>query len=858
VETWTTAGKKENRIDYDGICYHRLGIRNRSGEWVPYLPTLESFLTHVIERSAVEKTNSFFGVAPRYARGDSATYELAWQIRTIRALWSDIDDTPDVATAVAKCGQVSLPPPSIVVSSGHGAHLYWLLDSPYLIDDYDPPAPYPVFAEFHDQGEGKKKAKKSFYLNGSPERLYLDVPTHKPHLSPKARYIQDALSGIAVAVGGDHTHDLTRILRLPDTLNRKNERNGTPPIPCTLVSCDPSCRYPLSLFAKFANTSPQKIDRERIAKIPLPRPKTSKPGVKDLRRIDSLIADCLAADTGTRSEADFALCCWGVEQGMPPDFVWNACSHVGKFAESGRRYFDLTWDAACSHTREKLYTAAKVKIAQREEQKEKATAKGPESEELTEANDDPHRLARVNLEHYATFHDGRTLRYWRSEWYTWKDNRYQKLTEDEFRAKLSFFIREEFERIAREKGEDENGEPAAVQKVSMALVSNVMQATSGMPAVCVSSNIEPGTWLPTRERRKWVSMKNGILDIDAVLANSNDYLRPNNPEWFSPVSLPYAFDPEATCPRFAAFLEHNLELDPERIKILQEWAGYLLLPDTGEQKFIVLEGEGANGKSVFISALTAMLGPENVANVPLEKFGDRFSLTTTLGKLLNAAGDCGDIDRSAEGDLKSFTGGDRMFFDRKGIPGLECAPTARLIIACNNRPRFSDRSQGIWRRMLLIPWRIQIDREKRVHGMDKVDWWQNSGELPGIFRWALLGLARLRAQRGFTESAVMAEALKDYQEEMNPARVFLQENLESERDHAVRAKVVYKIYRKWCDEAGHKPLADKNFGKEIKRVFPSAERKHAGTRDDRFWIYDGMKFCQEEICGEKTEDAKLF
>ena len=68
-----------------------------------------------------------------------------------------------------------------------------------------------------------------------------------------------------------------------------------------------------------------------------------------------------------------------------------------------------------------------------------------------EADDDPHRLARVNLDRYATRTDGRTLAYWREEWYVWKRNCYRKISDRELRAKLSASIKEEFDRLCRER-----------------------------------------------------------------------------------------------------------------------------------------------------------------------------------------------------------------------------------------------------------------------------------------------------------------------------------------------------------------------------------------------------------------------
>ncbi len=491
--------------------------------------------------------------------------------------------------------------------------------------------------------------------------------------------------------------------------------------------------------------------------------------------------------------------------------------------------------------------------------------------ELLEADDDPHRLARVNLERYAQHREGATLRLWRSEWYTWKQSRgaYRKIEERELRAKVTSSIRSEFEQCWQRKmstwekkskaGETEEA-PPNVQKVTKTLVSNVIDATASM--VVVSSAADQMTWIDDsgRQRRNYVSMANGILDIESVLAEKDldECLLPHTPKWFSSICLPYKFDAEATCPKWEAFLEKNLELDPERIKILQEWAGYLLLPDTGEQKFLVLEGEGANGKSVYCAAINAMLGADNCSHIPLELFADRFAKSQTLGKLVNISADVGELDKVAEGYLKSFTSGDVMYFDRKGIPGVDCTPTARLMLACNNRPRFSDRSSGIWRRMLLIPWRITIGSKDRIRNMDKPWWWEQSGELPGIFNWALIGLERLRKQQSFTDSHLSREALEDYKIESNPARAFLLENLDTTEGGGVKATLIYKLYSKWAAENGYRPLGERIFGKEVKRAFPSSDRKKGGSRADRYWYYANLRFSSDEICGERTSDQPLF
>lgn len=127
-----------------------------------------------------------------------------------------------------------------------------------------------------------------------------------------------------------------------------------------------------------------------------------------------------------------------------------------------------------------------------------------------------------------------------------------------------------------------------------------------------------------------------------------------------------------------------------------------------------------------------MLGPDNVSNVALESFGNRFHLTATLGKLANIAAEIGQVHRTDEGVLKAFVSRDPMFFDRKGIPGIHEVPTARLVFAINNRPRFADRTMGIWRRVVIIPFRYQVPKDKIDRKLAK----KLKQELPGILTWA--------------------------------------------------------------------------------------------------------------------------
>jgi putative DNA primase/helicase len=144
--------------------------------------------------------------------------------------------------------------------------------------------------------------------------------------------------------------------------------------------------------------------------------------------------------------------------------------------------------------------------------------------------------------------------------------------------------------------------------------------------------------------------------------------------------------------------------------------------------------------------------------------------------------------------------------------------------------------------MFLMPFRVVIgdDDPGRILGMDKPEWWKASGELAGILNWALAGLDRLRRQGRFTKSTVCEQALTEYRTENNPARMFLLETCRESPADETPCGRLYQAYRDWCLSNGYSPLADRSFGKEVKRVFPKVERREIGPRGSRAHVYCGL------------------
>lgn len=320
IESWTD-GRKRSRVDFKNTRYNKaLPDRFR---------TTLLMLLRLAEKTHV---NLFFGVCPRFGKEcDVGRFDLAWQIRTVRSLWTDIDHV-SADEARERIADAELPPPSILVNSGNGVHVYWLLDQPYLIDDVG--HPLPVENECPQSTGGSKKPPRKYVVDDG-EKVYLDQRPDLARLSPQALHIQDVLAGIAQSIDGDRTHDLARFLRLPGSMNRKDQRNGSEPVPTELKECDPTRRYPLADFERYKINSPDTARAQEIAAMKLPT--IRRPSASKVDKLAQLIAVSSLAENGTRSEADFAVCCYAVRSGVDRELVWADVENVGKFAEAGRR-----------------------------------------------------------------------------------------------------------------------------------------------------------------------------------------------------------------------------------------------------------------------------------------------------------------------------------------------------------------------------------------------------------------------------------------------------------------------------------------------------------------------------------------
>ena len=324
---------------------------------------------------------------------------------------------------------------------------------------------------------------------------------------------------------------------------------------------------------------------------------------------------------------------------------------------------------------------------------------------------------------------------------------------------------------------------------------------------------------------KFVSVKDGVINRaggdriifqNAVLNLTNGYLEPHNPALYSTVLLPYDYIPNASAPRWMQFLLDIFEGDLERVALLQEWFGYMLTRDYRFQKVMLLLGPKRSGKGTIGRMFETLIGPANFTGGSLSDLASDSFLDSLRTKTVLFIGDAAKkvnpqkVNQVIE-RIKSISGNDPIYFDRKFISGLSDTLPTRITIAANGVPHLFDDSGALASRILVLPF------FKTFYGSEDLDLFNKLlPEVPNIATWSLEGLRRLRTNGRFTEPGISKEEARELNESYSPIIEFIKDRCILDRSYWISTQQLYTLYLEWCTRKGDIPLARRAFYSAIR------------------------------------------
>lgn len=325
--------------------------------------------------------------------------------------------------------------------------------------------------------------------------------------------------------------------------------------------------------------------------------------------------------------------------------------------------------------------------------------------------------------------------------------------------------------------------------------------------------------------------KNGVINLktDGLssfkwserIQNSNTLKPSDRLHKMSPV----VFNPDATCPQWEQFLIDIFLGNTELIHFIQKFCGYTLTGNTREQKFLMLEGRGSNGKSTLLEVIAGIMGEYEVP-VPFATFKDakwdqggnahQADIVQLIGARFVRSIEVKERAKLNIERLKSLTGNEKMSARPPHARHyINFYPEGKIWLAVNQLPKIYDTTNSCWRRLLRIPFSYTVPPEKEIKDYHKKLLQEESS---GILNWMLAGCFVWQEEGLNPIPSVVLTATDEYMTDSNPIKRFIDENCERGR-FEVSMKDFYEALQKWWkEEMGDiNPMSKIEVGKELQR-----------------------------------------
>lgn len=265
------------------------------------------------------------------------------------------------------------------------------------------------------------------------------------------------------------------------------------------------------------------------------------------------------------------------------------------------------------------------------------------------------------------------------------------------------------------------------------------------------------------------------------------------------------FDPKAECPLFDRTLKDIFSKEEQRDEIIRhlwEVLGYIIQPKKNIASWFLFYGTGANGKTLLLEVLSALLGEASLEQ-PITDFnpgGSKHARASLPGRLALIDDDVSANTVLPDEFLKKLSENKTLVAEPKFRPVIKFRSTATVILATNTLPSVRDLSDGMLRRANLFPFRRKFTRFERDYDRAaKII----ETELPGILVGALRGLQRLRRRGDFDIPETCSLLKNNWIDEASPITSFIKEKcLTGSVQYTTNLKTLWNIYDVWAMDNG--------------------------------------------------------
>ncbi len=317
------------------------------------------------------------------------------------------------------------------------------------------------------------------------------------------------------------------------------------------------------------------------------------------------------------------------------------------------------------------------------------------------------------------------------------------------------------------------------------------------------------------ERIPAIHVKNGMI----VSEGEQIVLKTVHPDFRSRNMCPFEYDASAECPRFRQELLGSA-LDMEDRKLLQKWAGSVLLGRNSAQRILLLTGTAGGGKSTVMTILERTIGMANVAQLRADHLSQRFEVFGFSGKTLLSGKDVAADFLMQKGAhvLKALVGGDLMEAEKKGFnQRVQLRGDFNVGVTCNTDLNIKlEGDTDAWRRRLIV---IRYQKEPpKVRVADFADQLMKT-EGPGILKWMVDGAIEYLDDIAECGDIKLTDKQKDRVERLlnqsDSLRGFVRTGVVKSDGDDVTVNELLASYYAWCEQRSWNPLSGSSISAQL-------------------------------------------
>jgi len=323
-----------------------------------------------------------------------------------------------------------------------------------------------------------------------------------------------------------------------------------------------------------------------------------------------------------------------------------------------------------------------------------------------------------------------------------------------------------------------------------------------------------------------LNVRNGTIDL------RTGTLRPHDRRDLLTKRLDVTYRANARATRWHRFLCEIFDGDLEMVDFAQRAAGYCLTGDMREHVFFVLYGRGANGKSTFVETLQTLLGeyaqssdPETWLRQSNGHRGASPGIARLRGVRFVAGCEIDDGRALDEARVKQIVAGDRTTARQLYQNEFDFFPVCKLWISTNHPPQIRGTDDGIWRRVILIPFQVQFTGGTCDPQLAA----KLRAEFSGILAWAVRGCLEWQ-NGGLRPPESVRRATAAYRAQSDVVGQFVTDECVADARCSTGATALFDAYRRWCEGTGERTLTQTAFGRRLTEAGYESGRTGTGRK----------------------------